>query len=104
MYFAAPGEGSSTGGFVKASSTGGGEVGSECVGFSGLSLLLSFFLRRWRQKRMSERIAIRAARPPTTPPAIAPTLVLLEPGDGVMLPVWMVRVAVRAEKDGISLK
>jgi hypothetical protein len=102
IYFVEPGEGISWTGDVAASSTGGGEV---FEGFSA-AFLRAFFLR-WRQNSISERIAIRAARPPTTPPAIALTLVLLELPVlvGFDVPVGMVRVAaLMLVKDGLRSK
>jgi hypothetical protein len=102
IYFVAPGEDISWTGDVAASSTGGGE---ESAGFS-MAFLRAFFLR-WRQNSISERIAIRAARPPTTPPAIALTLVLLELPVlvGFDVPVGMVRVAaLMLVNDGLRSK
>jgi hypothetical protein len=102
IYFVEPGEGISWTGDVAASSTGGGEVLAD---FS-TAFLRAFFLR-WRQNSISESIAIRAARPPTTPPAIALTLVLLELPVlvGFDVPVGMVRVAaLMLVKDGLRSK
>lgn len=52
-------------------------------------------------------MAISPTRPPTTPPAIAPTLLLLElPGVsvGAAVAFEMLRVADRAVKDGTRVK
>lgn len=53
------------------------------------------FLRRRRQKRERRRIRIRAARPPRTPPTIAPTLVFEEGLGEVEAEGEMSRVAAR---------
>jgi len=102
MYFVAPGEDISWIGDVAASSTGGG------VGAAPFSpaFLRAFFLR-WRQNSISDRRVMRAARPPTTPPAIALTLVLLGLPVlvGFNVPVGMVRVAaLMLVNDGLRSK
>ena len=81
--------GISCGGVVTSSSTGGGGSAG-CSSFS----FLAFFLR-CRQNSIRQSMAMSAARPPTTPPAIAPTLLLFEPpGDKVPVLEGKVRVAV----------
>jgi hypothetical protein len=101
MYLPVPGDGISWMGDVAANSAGGG-VG--VLLFS--SLVFNDFFRRWRQKRMSERITISTTRPPTTPPAIAPTFVFFESPvlEGFAVPVGSVRVAARAPNVGTRSK
>lgn len=102
MYFVAPGEDISWIGDVAASSTGGGEGAAP---FSPV-FLRAFFLR-WRQNNINERRAMRKARPPTTPPAIALTLVLLGLPlfVGFDVAVEMVRVAaLMLVNDGVRSK
>ena len=104
MYFVAPGEFISWIGAVAANSTGSGSGGEDVFSFVVPRLIA--FLRRCRQKRISERMAMRAARPPTTPPAIAPTLVLLRFAVPVEVAVLegMIRVAARVENVGTRVK
>lgn len=48
-------------------------------------------------------MAMSAARPPTTPPAIAPTLLLLELPEEVLVLEGSVRVAVRVTEAALSV-
>jgi len=101
IYFTVPGDDISAAGVVAASSAGGGEG----VLFLPEGLAFKAFLRRCKQKRMSPRIIMRAARPPTTPPAMAPTFVLPDLlSEGVPVPVGITRVAERALKEAWRVK
>lgn len=79
------------------SSTGGGSSAG-CSSFS----FLAFFLR-CRQHNTRQSIAISAARPPTTPPAIAPALPLLELPEEVPVFEGSARVAVRMTDGALRL-
>ena len=65
--------------------------------------LLAFFLR-CRQNSIRHNRTISAARPPTTPPAIVPTLLFPEP-EGDKLPVLegRIRVAVRVTEGALRV-
>lgn len=84
---------------MTSSSTGG--AGGLSAGSSSFSLFAFFF--RCRQNKIRHSMTMSTARPPTTPPAMAPTLLLFDPDDGLAVLDGMDRVGVRETEAALSV-